>query len=1007
MPGAGWIDIMASAGLAAAQAERGAKTSSAEELVHLEEVSFERPLMLAKADGDKHHPEPGKMPTLRVTVEKQPTTDTDAAMPPNGMAVEISTRAPGEEDFVPHATARLVKVAGAGDGERDLVEDLTALKHRCNKVAPVAEFYTQLKEIGLAYGPRFQTVRELLVSDDQALALLKLDPPIKPFEGGFRLHPAILDGALQSAAAVLAADQSGKGNTKAVLVPAGVERVSLARVSPSSELWSHVRLLKRGDRAATIDVVIQDSRGRMAAYLKNVSLRQMDTTPPVGIPRDILWEVTWKQGEAAKRPAAGAVGGLAEPRWLVLGVPAAWKKMLYNRLVEAGMSKESRLIACGETPDAIDMEKILADKSQWDCILHMGSLEKRSDPVVVVSEALSMAQVILKLGTNVDVLPAIWLVTRGTQRALPDDTLPEVPRHAGLWGFSKTARLELENNIGTLIKMGCVDIDPTSPDTVDGFLEQITVLVDTQKGIEGYEPEVALRKTPATDETPSQSACFYSRLQKGKVDIRGAVELFMPQRGAINNLKLRPLAQAARIPPHVGCIEVRVRAVGLNFRDVLNVMGLYPGDPGPPGGDCSGTVVGVGEGVSHLSVGDDVYGVAPGCLRTYVTTDANLLALKPASMTLEEAAALPVVFVTVEVAFGELAKVRKGDNVLVHAASGGVGLAAIQYCRNIGANVFGTAGSQHKQDFVRQQGVQLVTSSRDANQFQADMKQTNSKMDVVLNCLIEDFIPFSLDAMAPKGRFMELGKRGIWSKEEVLARRPDLAMYEAIAIDQMMEQDPKWFGGMLDRLRGLVDVGKVKPIPLHTFDMSSADQVTGGVAAFRFMQRAQHIGKVVIQIPSALRRPMAGTANEAYGTADQTTDIDGCYVITGGFGGLGLLVADWLVEEGAKHIALVSRRGRPTDAVAASELWKKLTAPEPQGRSKAAVHCMAVDVSRKDECEKLFADLKKTLPKNPVRGIFHAAGVLDDAALNNQTKDKVEKVYLPKVRPPICFYSRL
>ncbi|CEM18786.1 unnamed protein product [Vitrella brassicaformis CCMP3155] len=159
--------------------------------------------------------------------------------------------------------------------------------------------------------------------------------------------------------------------------------------------------------------------------------------------------------------------------------------------------------------------------------------------------------------------------------------------------------------------------------------------------------------------------------------------------------------------------------------------------------------------------------------------------------------------------------------------------------------------------------------------------------------------------------------------------------------------------------------------------------------------RAQHIGKVVIQIPSALRRPMAGTANEAYGTADQTTDIDGCYVITGGFGGLGLLVADWLVEEGAKHIALVSRRGRPTDAVAASELWKKLTAPEPQGRSKAAVHCMAVDVSRKDECEKLFADLKKTLP--PVRGIFHAAAVLDDAALNNQTKDKVDKVYLPKV----------
>ncbi|CEL93202.1 unnamed protein product, partial [Vitrella brassicaformis CCMP3155] len=278
MPGAGFIDILASAGLAAAQVERGAKISAAE-LVHLEDVSFQRPLMLPKPD-DKQ-PDP-RMPTIRITVEKQPTTDSDAAMPP--MAVEITTQAPGEEDFVSHATGRLVKVAHVDDSESDLVEDLTTLKHRCNKTVPLAEFYTQLKEIGLAYGPRFQTVTELFVSDDQALALLKLDLPIEPFEGGFRLHPAILDGALQSAAAILAANQSGKRKTKAALVPVGAERVSLARIAPSSELWSHVRLLKREDRAATIDVVIQDSTGRIAAYLKNVSLRQMDTTPPADIP---------------------------------------------------------------------------------------------------------------------------------------------------------------------------------------------------------------------------------------------------------------------------------------------------------------------------------------------------------------------------------------------------------------------------------------------------------------------------------------------------------------------------------------------------------------------------------------------------------------------------------------------------------------------------------------------------------------------------------------------------
>ncbi|CEL92229.1 unnamed protein product, partial [Vitrella brassicaformis CCMP3155] len=326
----------------------------------------------------------------------------------------------------------------------------------------------------------------------------------------------------------------------------------------------------------------------------------------------------------------------------------------------------------------------------------------------------------------------------------------------------------------------------------------------------------------------------------------------------------------------------------------------------------------------------------------------------------------------------------------------GVGLAAIQYCKAVGANVYGTAGSQHKQDFLRQQGVHLVTSSRDASQFQADMHKANSKMNVVLNCLIEDFIPFSLDAMAPKGRFMELGKRGIWSKEEVLARRPDLAMYEAIAVDHMMEQDPKWFGAMLDRVRGLVDSGKIKPIPLHTFDMSTADNVTGGIAAFRFMQRAQHIGKVIIQIPSAIAPPHTDDAQRHEATpADRQTD--GCYVITGGLGGLGLLVADWLVDEGAKHIVLLSRRGKPPPSIETSAIWQKLTAPVPHRKTNVQVHCMPCDVSDRQACADLLDKLRAKLPSHPVKGIFHAAGAIDDAKVINQTRDRIEAVYLPKV----------
>lgn len=265
-------------------------------------------------------------------------------------------------------------------------------------------------------------------------------------------------------------------------------------------------------------------------------------------------------------------------------------------------------------------------------------------------------------------------------------------------------------------------------------------------------------------------------------------------------------------------------------------------------------------------------------------------------------------------------------------------------------------------------------------------------IDVVLNCLVGDYIPLSLEALAPKGRFVELGKRDIWTKEQVAEKRPDV-LYETIAVDHMMEESPQWFGEMLDHIRGLVDQGRIQPIPLHIFDLTSTDVATGAIAAFRFLQRAQHVGKVVLQIPSALRSPFVAPELEA-----TTKKADGVYAITGGLGALGLLVANWLVDEGAKYIALVSRRGQPTEERAASSLWKRLTAPAPQGKSPSALlQCFACDVSSKAKCEQLLGDLETAFPGHPIKGIFHAAGALEDAAMDRQTRDSISKVYLSKV----------
>ncbi|CAE8625694.1 unnamed protein product [Polarella glacialis] len=249
-------------------------------------------------------------------------------------------------------------------------------------------------------------------------------------------------------------------------------------------------------------------------------------------------------------------------------------------------------------------------------------------------------------------------------------------------------------------------------------------------------------------------------------------------------------------------------------------MGLYPGDPGPPGADCAGTVLEVGERVEHIRPGEDIFGEAPGCLSTYHLAPAPLLTQKPPSWSFEEACTMPVIFVTVEESLGDLAKLKKGERVLVHAAAGGVGLVAIQYAQFVGAEVFATAGADEKHDFLRGLGVKYITSSRNGAKFEEEMRQFLQEdgaegVDVVLNSLShDDYIPRSLALLRQGGRFMEIGKRGIWTHEQMREARPDV-QYERIEADTMMEKEPWRYNGYLKRLLERVDAGGLLPINMR------------------------------------------------------------------------------------------------------------------------------------------------------------------------------------------------
>ena len=461
------------------------------------------------------------------------------------------------------------------------------------------------------------------------------------------------------------------------------------------------------------------------------------------------------------------------------------------------------------------------------------------------------------------------------------------------------------------------------------------------------EPEIAVR----------QGKLLASRLlpwaRSGHLTVpRGGDYVLAPtERGAIDNLRL---TEKDVPPPDEGYVQVRVQAAGLNFRDVLNVLGLYPGDPGPIGGDFAGVVTHLGEGVSGLEVGQRVYGTMQGAFASRFNVPAPFLAPIPDGVSAVEAATIPAAALTVRLSF-DWAQLKPGDKVLIHAASGGVGLAAVQMAQAKGATVFATA-STFKRATLRTLGVQYVYDSRTtdfADQILADTDGTG--VDVVLNSLTgEGFIEATLRATAPNGRFAEIAKRDIWSPEQMAAARSDIA-YEIVALDTVMFTEPERIRDLLTEVSAGLANGQWTPLPAEIYPLTEAR------AAFRRMQQARHIGKIVCQIPNPLQ-PRA----------------DRSYLITGGLGAIGLHTAAYLAQLGAGDIVLSSRRA--PDAAAQQQI-EDITE-----RYKCRIHIFAADVGDESEVHKLLARIRAELA--PLAGVAHLAGVLDDALLSQQSLDR-------------------
>ncbi|HYQ34308.1 MAG TPA: SDR family NAD(P)-dependent oxidoreductase, partial [Mycobacterium sp.] len=444
----------------------------------------------------------------------------------------------------------------------------------------------------------------------------------------------------------------------------------------------------------------------------------------------------------------------------------------------------------------------------------------------------------------------------------------------------------------------------------------------------------------------------------------GPWRLGISSAGTFENLQLEPVPNAGA-PLEPGQVRVALRAIATNFRDVMITLGMFTHDA-LLGGEGAGVVVEVGPGVTEFAVGDSVYGFFPDGSGTLVPGDVRLLQPKPADWSYAEAAGISAVFTTAYMAFIHLADVRPGQRVLVHAAAGGVGMAAVQLARHLGLEVFGTA-SRGKWETLRAMGFDEdhIADSRTCDFEDKFRAVTGGRgMDVVLDSLAGEFVDASLRLVAPDGVFLEMGKTDIRDPGAVAQEYPGVRYR---AFDLFEPGRPRMHQWMLD-LAELFDAGVLKPLPVTTFD------VRRGRAALRYLSQARHTGKVVMTLPFG---PGAGLAS-------------GTVLITGGTGMAGSTLARHLVaHHGVQDLVLLSRRG--PDAPGSAELIAELEA------AGAGVRVVACDAADRAALAEVIAGISAQRPRKKLSGVIHAAGVLDDAVVTSLTPERVDAVLRAKV----------
>ncbi|MFE0679130.1 beta-ketoacyl synthase N-terminal-like domain-containing protein, partial [Streptomyces sp. NPDC058867] len=811
--------------------------------------------------------------------------------------------------------------------------DLTEWPPPDAEAVDVSAFYAEAEAAGYGYGPAFRGLRAAWLAGDAVYAELALPETLVGDAAHYGMHPALFDAALQAIGLGRFGTDADRGLLRLPFAWSGVELTAVGAAT------ARVRIAPAGaDRAGNgaagadaasddaLSLLIADATGAPVVAVATLVLRSVrpeQVMAASGTANDGLFTVGW-----TSVPMAAPEAGVS---WAVIGADTPG---LAAALQVAGLPVDSYpdlrgLRAVTETGVPCPGIVLWAPP-----IVSSGDLAR--DAETVTAELLALLQEWLADDTLTDSRLAV--VTRGSVATGEAGDVTDLAA-APLWGLVRTAQTEAPG------RFLLVDLDPgeQSADDIADAVASARAADESQVAVrEGR--VLAPRLTPADGTGGALVPPVGER----------AWRLDTAASGTLEGLRMLPAPRAeADLAP--GEVRIGVRAAGVNFRDVLIGLGMVPGQT-VMGSECAGIVLEVGTDVTGFTPGDRVMGLVDGGFGPLAVADARLVAPVPDGWSYEQAASVPVAYLTAYYGLVDLASVQEGDTVLVHAGAGGVGMAAIQLARHLGATVLATAGPG-KWDALRGLGLSDVeiASSRDLG-FREKFEATTdgAGVDVVLNSLAREYVDASLDLMPRGGRFLEMGKTDKRDPEQV-ANDHEGVDYRAY---DLKEAGADRCGDMLAEVLDLFRRGVLRHMPITSWD------VRRGPEAFRHMSQARHVGKVVLTMP----RPL---------------DPEGTVLITGGTGTLGGLLARHLVtEHGVRRLLLTSRQG--PDAPGADEISSDL---RELGASVEVAACDAAD----------RAQLAALLDGRDLTGVVHAAGALADGVLTSLTPDRLGTVWRPKV----------